>query len=315
MKLQTKISLNKEKNQIDYDSKVLLLGSCFAENIGAKFDFYKFKNLQNPFGIIFHPVGIEKLIDRAISGKEFEKSDLFFHNSLWLTFEVHSKLSRPEQDELRSLLNDKLSDLKEYLTTATHVIITLGTAWVYEHRSSNTIVSNCHKIPQKEFLKKLLSVGQVNDSMNRIVTKIQSVNPNATIISTISPVRHLRDGFVDNTRSKAHLFAGLHQCVDRHDCVFYFPAYELMFDELRDYRFYMEDMIHPNKTAIEIIWERFRDTWIASETIEIQKEIEDLQKMRQHKPFNPSSEAYREFNKTLDSRLERLQKKYPFLDP
>ena len=156
MKLQTKISLNKEKNQIDYDSKVLLLGSCFAENIGAKFDFYKFKNLQNPFGIIFHPVGIEKLIDRAISGKEFEKSDLFFHNSLWLTFEVHSKLSRPEQDELRSLLNDKLSDLKEYLTTATHVIITLGTAWVYEHRSSNTIVSNCHKIPQKEFLKKLL---------------------------------------------------------------------------------------------------------------------------------------------------------------
>ena len=314
MKLQTKISLNKEKNQIDYDSKVLLLGSCFAENIGDKIDFYKFKNLQNPFGIIFHPVGIEKLIGRAISGNKFEKNDLFSHHSMWLTFEAHSKLSRPEQEELRNSLNDNLSDLKEYLTTATHVIITLGTAWVYEHKSSNTIVSNCHKIPQKEFLKKLLSVEQVNDSMNSIVSKIQSVNPNATIISTISPVRHLRDGFVDNTRSKSHLFAGLHKCVDRHDNLYYFPAYELMFDELRDYRFYTEDMLHPNKTAIEIIWERFRDTWIASETIEIQKEIEDIHKMRQHKPFNPSSEAYREFNKTLDSKLESFHKKYPFLD-
>lgn len=314
MKLQTQIDLDRQKNQIDYDSRVLLLGSCFAENIGGKINYFKFKNLQNPFGIIFHPIGIEKIVERAISNKRFVNQDIFSFNSQWISFEAHSKLSRPEKESYLNLLNDKLKDLKEYLTSASHVILTFGTAWVYEHRSSKFIVSNCHKIPQKEFQKNLLSVDDVYNSVNTIITMIRSVNPGVTIILTVSPVRHLKDGFVENTRSKAHLLAGLHRCVDKNDNVLYFPAYELMFDELRDYRFYAEDLLHPNKTAIEIIWERFRDTWIASETIEIQKKVEDIQKMIQHKPLNPTSESNIEFEKSLSQKLRSLRKKYPFLE-
>ena len=314
MKLQTKIHIAKQKNQIDYDSKVLLLGSCFAQNIGDKIAYYKFKNLQNPFGIIFHPIGIEKLITRAIQGTLFVEDDIFLHNSQWLCFEGHSKLGKPDRESFLKFLNENLIELREYLISASHVILTFGTAWVYQHRASKKIVSNCHKIPQQEFSKKLLSVDEVSESINTSISLIRSVNPNAVIITTVSPVRHLKDGFVENSRSKAHLLAGLHQCVDSSEGLFYFPAYELLFDEMRDYRFYKEDMVHPNTTAITIIWERFKDTWISSKTEEIQKEVENIQKMMLHKPLNPLGEAYIEFEKSLKLKIELLRAKYPNLD-
>ena len=169
-------------------------------------------------------------------------------------------------------------------------------------------------MPQQEFSKILLSVDEVSDSLNTSISLIQSVNPNAVIITTVSPVRHLKDGFVENSRSKAHLLAGLHRCIDNSERMFYFPAYELLFDEMRDYRFYKEDMVHPNTTAISIIWERFKDTWISSKTEEIQKEMENIQKMMLHKPLNPLGEAYIEFEKSLKLKIEMLRKKYPNLD-
>ena len=277
MKLQTQIPLQPERHQIDYASKVLLMGSCFTENIGGQLEYYKFQKLQNPFGIVFHPVAIEKLVTRAINEDLYTDADVIFHNEQWHCFEVHSSLSTSEKDVFLYLLNQRLKQLREYLHIASHIIFTFGTAWVYRYIETDIIVANCHKFPQKKFLKELLSVEEVSASIDNTITLIKDVNPNVSFVYTVSPVRHLKDGFVENTRSKAHLIAGIHEVVDSRKSIHYFPSYEIMMDELRDYRFYTEDMLHPSKTAISIIWERFNLVWIASETLELQSEVATIQ--------------------------------------
>ncbi len=313
MKLQTQISLNPERNQIDYGSKVLLLGSCFVENIGAKLAYYKFQNCCNPFGIIFHPVAIEKLVTRAINETYFHEDDIFFHNERWQCFEAHSALSHSEKDVFLNNLNEALKELREQLLSATHIIFTYGTAWVYRHIETDVQVANCHKIPQKKFLKEILTVEEVAESIDSTITLIKDINPNTSFITTVSPVRHLKDGFVENTKSKAHLIAGLHTVIEPRNNIFYFPSYEIMIDELRDYRFYKEDMVHPSYLAIGIIWERFKTVWVASETEVLQKEIESIQAGLQHRPFNEKSDAHQTFLKDLQKKIELLKKRLPFI--
>ena len=311
MKLQTQIPLQKERHQIDYGSKVLLMGSCFTENIGGQLAFYKFQNLQNPFGIVFHPVAIEKLVTRAINEDFYIDTDVIFHNEQWHCFEAHSVLSTSEKDVFLNLLNQKLKQLREYLLAASHIIFTFGTAWVYRYIETDAIVANCHKFPQKKFLKELLTVEEVSASIDNTITLIKDVNPTVSIVYTVSPVRHLKDGFIENTRSKAHLIAGIRELVAPRKHIHYFPSYEIMMDEQRDYRFYAEDMLHPSKTAISIIWERFNQVWIASETVELQSEIKSIQSGLQHRPFNPESDAHKEFQKTLQEKIEAIQKIFP----
>lgn len=306
MKLQTKIPLQLQDNQIDYDSKILLLGSCFVENIGEKLDYYKFQKLQNPFGILFHPIAIEKLIVRALHHNLFTEDDVFLKDGLWYCFEVHSSISDSEKNKLVYLLNKNLDNLRDYLITSSHIILTYGTSWVYRFLKTNTIVANCFKIPQKEFDKKLLSVDEVSRSLSKVIAFIKEYNTNATIITTVSPVRHLKDGFLENNRSKAHLITAVHENSKE---LQYFPSYEIMMDELRDYRFYKEDMIHPNNVAISIIWKAFNEVWITDETKNIQKEIEVIQSGLQHKPFYPESKAHQQFVKDLRLKIESLQKK------
>lgn len=313
MKLQTQIALTPQQNQIDYTSKNLLMGSCFTENIGRKLQYYKFQNLQNPFGIVFHPVAIEKLVTRAINEDLFTETDVFQHNEQWHCFEVHSKLSTNNRDAFISNLNDSLKNLKTYLEQASHIILTFGTAWVYRFIESDSIVANCHKIPQKKFLKELLSVEEVSAAIENTLTLIKTVNSKATIISTVSPVRHIKDGFVENMQSKAHLLSGLHEAISGEKQAFYFPSFEIMMDELRDYRFYEEDMLHPNNLAVSIIWERFKEVWIASETEDLQKEIETIQNGLKHRAFNPSGEAHQKFQINLQKKIEKLQTEFPFI--
>mgnify|MGYP003109038226 FL=1 len=313
MKLQTQIALTPQQSQIDYTSKVLLMGSCFTENIGGKLEYYKFQNLQNPFGIVFHPVAIEKLVTRAINEDLFTEADIFHHNEQWHCFEAHSKLSTSDKGAFISNLNGNLKSLKTYLEQASHIILTFGTAWVYRFIESDAIVANCHKIPQKRFLKELLSVEEVSATIENTLTLIKTVNPKATVITTVSPVRHIKDGFVENMQSKAHLLSGLHDAILGKKQAFYFPSFEIMMDELRDYRFYEEDMLHPNNLAISIIWERFKDVWIASETDTLQKEIETIQSGLKHRPFNPSGEAHQKFQINLQKKIETLQKELPFI--
>jgi lysophospholipase L1-like esterase len=311
MKLQTCIPLQPEVHQIDYESQILMMGSCFTENIGERLTFYKFQALVNPFGIVFHPLAIEKLVTRAINEDLYSETDLIFQNEQWHCFEVHSSLSHTQKDDFLTCLNEKLKQLREYLLTVTHIIFTYGTAWTYRFIETDSIVANCHKLPQKKFLKELLTVEEISASIENTLTLIKDINPHIKFVHTISPIRHLKDGFIENSISKAHLIAGLHELIAPRKSIYYFPAYEIMMDELRDYRFYNEDMIHPNKTAVTIIWEQFKRVWIASKTEELQKEIAGIQASLLHRPFNPRSEAHQLFLKNLDQKIVLLQLRLP----
>ena len=315
MKLQTQIPLQKQSyNLISYESKILLLGSCFIEHIGKKLEYFKFQNLQNPFGILFHPLAIESLFLNAINEKEYTEKDLFFLNEQWHCYETHSKLSNVSKEDMLNDLNKSINSTQQYIKDATHVVITLGTAWVYRHIETEVIVANCHKVPQKQFVKELLSVEDVSQSLQSIVSLIKSINPKAVIIFTISPVRHLKDGFVENNQSKAHLIAAIHEIVEPRHLIHYFPSYEIMIDELRDYRFYAEDMVHPNEIAINYIWEKFQKVWIADEVLKLMDEIDFIQKGLLHKPFNKNSEAHQQFLKKLELKKQELKLHFPKID-
>ena len=314
MNLQTKIPLKKEsKNLISYSSKILLLGSCFSENIGEKLNYYKFQTTQNPFGILFHPKSIENLILNAINKKQYSESDLIFQNERFHCFDAHSSLSSSDKNEVLNQLNSAISSTSKNLKEATHLIITLGTSWVYRFIANDEIVANCHKIPQKKFLKELLFVDEITESLEAIISLIKSVNKNTTIIFTVSPVRHLKDGFVENMQSKAHLIAAIHQIKNERESTFYFPSYEIMMDELRDYRFYAEDMIHPNQTAINYIWERFVATWFSDDSLPTMQEIDTIQKGNAHKPFNENSIQYQDFLKNLSEKKQKISQAFPFI--
>lgn len=312
MNLQTKIPLRPQGlNQIDYNSKIVLLGSCFSEHIGNKFSYFKFQELQNPFGILFHPLAIEQLITNAINQKKYTKEAIFFNNEQWHCFDAHSKLSHSSDVVLLQQLNSKIKETSQFIKEASHIVITLGTAWAYRYIKTDNFVANCHKIPQKQFLKELLSVAEITESLNTIITLVESVNPNANIIFTVSPVRHIKDGFVENMQSKAHLISAIHELLSLRAqlrSLSYFPSFEIMMDELRDYRFYNEDMLHPNATAVNYIWKKFKNVWITQTSQKTMEEVEDIQKGLAHKPFNPNSEAHQKFLSQLKIKQNALSK-------
>ena len=280
--------------------------------MGAKLEYYKFQQCTNPFGILFHPVAIEKLITRAVNQTWFTSKDVFLQNEQWHCFLAHSKLSNTSEEDLISALNSALEKLRTSLLEASHVVFTFGTAWVYRHLEKDTIVANCHKVPQKKFVKQLLSPDDVSDVLLGIETKLRAINPTCSIINTVSPVRHIKDGLLANSRSKAHLIAGVQEIVSPEKLNYYFPSYEIMMDELRDYRYYKEDLIHPNQTAIAIIWEKFLSSWVASETFEIQKKIAVIQNGLLHIPFNENSKAHIHFKKDLETKISEIKEQLPW---
>lgn len=314
MDFHTCIPIPKQQHHlIDYQSKVLLIGSCFSENIGNKFTYAKFSSKQNPFGILFHPKAIEQLITNALNEKKYTSADIFFHNERWHSFEAHSSCSAVTQDQLLQHLNERIQQTKAWIEQASHIILTLGTAWVYREIASDTVVANCHKIPQKKFLKELLSVQEIEESLAASVALIKSVNPKATILFTVSPVRHLKDGYIENQQSKAHLIAAVHQTVAPRNQLHYFPSYEILMDELRDYRFYTSDMIHPNETAIQYIWERFIQTWISEKAQQTLSVVDKIQKGLAHRPFNKNSQAHQDFLQKLQENITTIQKQHPHI--
>jgi hypothetical protein len=314
MNFTTKIPIAKSNAPIDYSSKIVSIGSCFADNIGEKFDFFKFQTNSNPFGIIFNPVSIEKIIDRAVNLIYFTEADLFFYNELWHCYEVHSDLSTDNKEEFVSNLNQILKETNQQLITTTHLIITYGTSWVYKLKSSKSVVANCHKVPQNQFDKEILSVEEIEKSIQNSIDFIRKANLNCNLIFTISPVRHLKDGFIENQLSKAHLITAvqkisIHQLSNIH----YFPSYEIVMDELRDYRFYAQDMLHPNSIAIDYIWERFCESTIVEEANSIMQEVESIQKGMAHRPFLPQSISHIKFLKSLNEKAALLKAQFPFM--
>lgn len=326
MNFRTNIQLREECNQIDYHSKLLLIGSCFSENISNKLSYFKFQTYSNPFGILFNPIAIEKLISNAIHLKKYTEKDIFQLNERWHCFDAHSDLSAIHKEDLLHNLNSAVELMHQQLRSASHIIITLGTSWVYKNIETDTVVGNCHKIPQKKFLKELLSIEEVLTSLQNITSLIKNVNPTSNIIFTVSPVRHIKDGFVENMQSKAHLISAIHQLIEISKQGFYgtstplsnhfqpsklsyFPSYEIMMDDLRDYRFYANDMVHPNETAVNYIWEQFQHVWLSKETQPIMKEVDSIQKGLTHRPFNPTSEQHQQFLNSLQNKITSLKNK------
>jgi len=311
MDFTTTIPISKTSNPIDYDSRIISFGSCFAQNIGEKFSYFKFQNTVNPFGIIFNPVSIENLISRAVNNQKFTENDIFFHNDLWHCFEVHSELTHSDKTIFLDRLNQILSDFHLQIFKSTHFQITYGTSWVYRNKSSNSIVANCHKVPQSQFEKEILSVATIEKSIKNTIDLIQKVNPNCHFIFTVSPVRHIKDGFVENQRSKAHLITAIHSSISHLPSSNYFPSYEIMMDELRDYRFYAEDMLHPSQTAIDYIWKRFSENYISEENFATMEEVCSIQKGLAHRPFNPNTASHQKFLNTLKNKIFKLQEQFP----
>ncbi|MDQ6527636.1 GSCFA domain-containing protein [Flavobacterium sp. LHD-85] len=317
MQFRTQIPISKSNNPIDYNSKVLSVGSCFAENMAEKFDYFKFQNETNPFGIIFNPVSIEKLFCRISRQELFGEKDVFFYNERWHSYEVHSDLSNSDRQELLETLNKAVTETYKQLKEATHIIITLGTSWIYRNLEKDEIVANCHKVPQKQFSKELLSVEIIQKSIQNTIEAIQALNPNINFIFTISPVRHIKDGFVENQLSKSHLFTALHQVLKTHNSKLithnYFPSYEIMMDELRDYRFYNEDMLHPNQTAIDYIWKLFSENYVSEESVSVMKEVDEIQKSLRHRSFNPESDQHKKFLVNLQQKMKNVEEKWPHI--
>lgn len=310
MNFSTHIPLQKARSPIDYHAKVLSIGSCFSENIHQKLQYAKFSSRCNPLGILFHSNAIETLLTHAVNKKVYTENEVFFHQERWHCFDAHSIASNPDKKKLLQYLNNAIQETHQAIKEATHLNITLGTAWVYRHIATDAIVANCHKVPQKHFVKELRTVTEISESLDAIIAMVRSINPTIQFLFTLSPVRHIKDGFVENARSKAHLLTAIHQVVNTTN-VSYFPSYEILMDELRDYRFYASDMVHPNETAIAYIWERFLDTWISEKAKDTLQDVEKIQRGLAHKPFHQDSEAHQKFVKTLDGQLQKLQEQFP----
>ena len=310
MNFRTNIQLQKERNQIAYSSEIVLIGSCFSENISNKLHYFKFNSFSNPFGILYNPTAIENLITHAVNLKEYSEEDIFYLNERWHCFEAHSDLSNTNKQQLIHTLNTSIQLTYSKLKTASHIVITLGSAWVYRFIENDTIVGNCHKIPQKKFLKELLSVKKIIENLESSIALVKSINPAVNFIFTVSPVRHLKDGFTENAQSKAHLITAIQQLTNKRNQIYYFPSYEIMMDDLRDYRFYANDMLHPNETAIAYIWEKFKDVWISENATPVMKQVDSIQKGLAHKPFNPNSASYQQFLNDLHAKIELLKDKY-----
>ncbi len=311
MKLYTTIDIASAEKKIGYSDKVLLLGSCFADNIGAKFGEYYFQTTVNPYGTLYNPASIAK----AISGIGNGVSDIGFveHNGFWHSLSHHGSFSRADKEDLVRACEQSRVQLREALQQASIMIITFGTAWVYEYEDK--VVANCHKLPANRFVRRRMTV----DEIVEIWQPILAAMPDKHLIFTVSPIRHVKDGLHENQISKAILL----QAVDRLTAkqldtpiggLSYFPAYEIMLDELRDYRFYAEDMVHPSQVAVDYIWQRFVDTYMTADTQNEMRTLHQLWRDRHHRFLHPDSPEAQQFAAHIKTRLQQLQPRYPWLE-
>jgi lysophospholipase L1-like esterase len=299
---------------IEHNTDILLLGSCFAENIGEKLSKHKFNADINPFGILYNPLSIEKSLNRLINQSLIKENELFFHENCWHSFDYHSSFSNFSKEDALKKMNERLLKSANKLKEIDLLLITFGTAWIYEEKETGTVVSNCHKLPANSFIRRRISVEEIVETYTLLLHKLQTINKNLQVLFTVSPIRHWKDGAHENTLSKATLHLVIEQLQKQFDFVNYFPAYELIMDDLRDYRFYANDMLHPNQTAIDYIWERFGETYFTMQTKQFVAETEQLNRAMMHRPFNADADAYKQFCQQQIQKIENLKKIYPTTD-
>lgn len=293
MNFTTQIPISKHKNNISHKDKIMLLGSCFTENIGNKLSINGFETLINPFGILYNPFSICSSLNRIINLKFLDSEDLVKVNEFWFSYEHHGVFRDKKCDNLLQTINLGITKANLFLKQTNWLIITLGTAWVFFLKENNKILGNCHKLNPQLIDKKLLSVDEIVENTSLTINNIREINPNIKIILTVSPIRHWKQGYRENIISKSTLHLATNQlCETINDC-FYFPAYEIVMDELRDYRFYQADMLHPSEIAVDYIWEKFSTHLFSDSTANLCKDYCKLHSMKQHKAFNPESQGYK----------------------
>jgi len=320
MKFHFEFDIKKLSPPITHKDQLLLVGSCFTENIGEKLKKYKFSVLENSNGILFNPVSVAEALTSYIENTQFNENDLFQLNEGWHSWKHHSRFSALTAEEAVSKINTSTSQANAYLKKADYLMITLGSAWIYTltEKASNaktgSVAANNHKAPADWFYRRLMTAEEVLQTLDNVLYRLFQFNPKLKIIFTISPVRHLREGVIENNRSKAVLIQAVHHLVDKFDKLYYFPAYELVIDDLRDYRFYAEDMVHPNYTATNYVWDKFVSTCIDDPSQKLMKEINEINAAKNHKPFNPTSLQHKKFLQTNLEKVKKLQAAYSYIN-
>lgn len=313
MKLYTQVEISAQMPVITYEDGLMFLGSCFADSLGQRLEAAKFKCEVNPYGTLYNPFSIYKALEEILTDKQYTAQDLFFYQGCWHSPMHHGDFSGTDFEEVLNAINGRLAEARGALSSLKHLFVTFGSAWVYE--MNGEIVSNCHKLPEKEFVHRRLNVNEIVDAYSSLLNQLFTRYPHLDVVFTVSPIRHLRDGLHGNQLSKATLLLAIEQLQEAFPgWVYYFPAYELMMDEWRDYRFYAEDMVHPSQQAVQMIWERFCQVFMDGDTHQQLAEVEALVKMLGHKPLHKHTAEYESFLRQILLKIDELKKKYPYFD-
>jgi hypothetical protein len=307
---RTQLKIQESKVKIDYGSKCLFMGSCFTENIGNQLNKLKFSVDINPFGASYNPVSVKNSLNILLNKRLFTENDLSFYNGLWFSYYHHSNFSNQSKEECLQKINNRIAGSADFIESADFLFITFGTSYIFEFKKTNEVVSNCHKIPSENFVRRMVSAEEITSLYRPLLKNLLVINPKLKIIFSVSPIRHLNDGADGNMLSKATLIVAVHQIRTLFPDVGYFPAFEIVMDDLRDYRFYAEDMAHPNETAIKYIWNRFAETYVSQKALEISKKLEKIIISAKHRPFDVKSIAHQKFIKNTLRKIELLEKEY-----
>jgi len=309
----TKVEIPESSVKITHQDGITALGSCFSENIGEKMKNVFFDIDVNPFGVLYNPASIRNSLHFLQTDKKFTEKDLFFDGALWHSFAHSSLFSDVSAEKCLEKINSQLEKSRLFFTKTRFLFITFGTSWVYEYTENGEIVSNCHKLSGKKFVRYSLSVEQIINDYKELIQSLNAQNSGLQIIFSVSPIRHWKDGAHENNLGKARLLLAINSLQNEFENVSYFPAYELLLDELRDYRYYASDMLHPSETAINYIWERFSEKYFSAETVKIKKELEQLNADLAHRPLHPQSESYQKFLENIEIKKKKLAEKYSFM--
>ncbi|MBL7682983.1 MAG: GSCFA domain-containing protein [Flavipsychrobacter sp.] len=313
MQLTLELNIPPLQRPIKYPNKVLLIGSCFTENMSERLVQHKFDVLSNPHGILFNPLSVAHSLESYINNKEYKREDLFYLNELWNSWDHHTRFSHTDADSALHLINQSQGEAAGFIREADYIIITLGSAFQYYLTEHNKPVANNHRAPAQWFEKRLLDITIITSAISHAIDRLLQVNPGVNIIFTISPVRHIRDGVVDNNRSKARLIEAVHELCGKYEHAYYFPAYELIIDILRDYRYYDIDFVHPNYLATSFVWEQFVKSCIHPDAQSLMKDVLEISTARAHRTRFPDTEAHQKFKASYVQKITALQKKFPFL--
>lgn len=318
MKFHYEFPIKKIPIPLTHYHKMLMVGSCFTENIGQLLKQHCFTVMDNPHGILFNPISVAEAIQDYILQPTVQASDLFQLNETWHSWKHHSRFSGITPEDALAKIAASTKAAGQFLKTADHLLITLGSAWVYQLTEQAdgplaSVAANNHKAPASWFNRVLLSADATRKTLQDMIDALLGFNPHLQIIFTISPVRHLREGVIDNNRSKAVLIQAVHDLVQQNAAVYYFPAYELVIDDLRDYRFYAEDLVHPNYQATQYVWEKFVEACIDASSSDLFKLIREIKLAYQHKPFNPLTNQHQAFLKKYEQETLHLLEQHPYI--